>query len=966
MNRRLAEPLLVRAYLRVKDFSFRSALFLVCFLCATCLTGPAATQVSVTENQPSAPSRDGQPFAQLMRLLSSIPNQWSSLGSPLIPSSGRAPAVIVKTASNEDLRKAFDLINGLAEATPAERSAKIRELTGPRLPNEIDLWVPASAAMETSKTGPERARVIAAWLQLSEAMARKDALLAAAGAGFELAIPGENLETLKDSVERWVLAAQSEPPSKGKALLERDYGEILFRIGSNAEGQDTFYEALKAYHSARAIFEQLHDQVGVGQTWIGEGDTLQALWRTEEALAAFDTAQQIFEIAHSDPGQGNAWKAKAEVFANLGEEEQALDAYLRARNCYQNAGSDSGEGYTWVGEAGIFLRSGRYEDARVKYEKAESLFKRGPANGEASAIKGEADVLLLTQRQDKALEAYRKARKLYGISHSKHGEGSTFLGEGRILLAYGNWHDAAKAADDAATRFATRERVRDQIQALLLKALAEQHFASPETAAASVEQAIILHSNRRSMASTDAHRTALDLPISAAYDILVPLRANSGKIEAALERAEESRARVLLDLLAAGHPSSDQKHYPPAQKIQGDLARLDDKFRSASMGERRILAAERARIDKTLSGIASDRLLAEKTSLPSVSPLRVAEIRKLADEAGCPILLFYVAPQETWGFLVSPGGSDVFARKIVVTRDQLSIQVHALARNLANSLYEPRATATTRQLWDLLIAPFAERLPAGGPLILVPHGPLHELPFEALQDSSKKFLFERWHVSVTPSVSALAFARQRHHDPAGDSFLSFSSTQGLDLPSEDISEITKYFAGGKSPLSSAEASFPDYNRLATQAQFLLIATRGIHVQGSRSQTYLEIQPTPDAHDSRLSAAEIATIPLRTELVALAACDTSHGAALLSDERLDLTRAFLIAGTASVLASRWKVPEDGTTSRFLADFFQAYRKGGPEKRGMRKDEALSKARTLSRLRHDPAQVWAAWVLVGDPR
>jgi CHAT domain-containing protein len=99
-----------------------------------------------------------------------------------------------------------------------------------------------------------------------------------------------------------------------------------------------------------------------------------------------------------------------------------------------------------------------------------------------------------------------------------------------------------------------------------------------------------------------------------------------------------------------------------------------------------------------------------------------------------------------------------------------------------------------------------------------------------------------------------------------------------------------------------------------------------------------------------------------ELVALAACDTSHGAALLSDERLDLTRAFLIAGAASVLASRWKVPEDGTTSRFLADFYRAYRSG----KGMSKDEALSEARRLSRLRKDPAQVWASWVLVGDPR
>jgi len=88
--------------------------------------------------------------------------------------------------------------------------------------------------------------------------------------------------------------------------------------------------------------------------------------------------------------------------------------------------------------------------------------------------------------------------------------------------------------------------------------------------------------------------------------------------------------------------------------------------------------------------------------------------------------------------------------------------------------------------------------------------------------------------------------------------------------------------------------------------------------------------------------------------------------LLSDERLDLTRSFLIARAAAVLATRWKVPENEATSRFLFDFYRAYRQGGPEGKGLRKDEALTEARRLSRERGDPAQIWAAWVLVGDAR
>ena len=52
--------------------------------------------------------------------------------------------------------------------------------------------------------------------------------------------------------------------------------------------------------------------------------------------------------------------------------------------------------------------------------------------------------------------------------------------------------------------------------------------------------------------------------------------------------------------------------------------------------------------------------------------------------------------------------------------------------------------------------------------------------------------------------------------------------------------------------------------------------------------------------------------------------------------------------------------------FLVDFYRAYRTGGEDGTGLRKDEALTLARRQSRERGDPAQVWAAWVLVGDAR
>ena len=216
-------------------------------------------------------------------------------------------------------------------------------------------------------------------------------------------------------------------------------------------------------------------------------------------------------------------------------------------------------------------------------------------------------------------------------------------------------------------------------------------------------------------------------------------------------------------------------------------------------------------------------------------------------------------------------------------------------------------------------------------------------------------------------MSTLARVRERHREPRPqDGFLAFSSGRGLELPQAEAGEVARLFGNAKAAFKPTEARFENYERLVPRARQLLIATTGTWVPGDPWQTYLEILPTRDVHDSRLSVAEIAAIPLSADLVTLAACDTARGETRSNDERMDLTRAFLIAGAASVLATRWKVPEDPATSRFLLDFYRAYRQGGPGGQGLRKDQALTEARRRSRERGDPAQVWAAWVLVGDAR
>jgi CHAT domain-containing protein len=326
-----------------------------------------------------------------------------------------------------------------------------------------------------------------------------------------------------------------------------------------------------------------------------------------------------------------------------------------------------------------------------------------------------------------------------------------------------------------------------------------------------------------------------DESISAAYDILAPDLLSQARTEQALAAAEEARSHVLLDLLAAGFkpgkPGAAIDLRAERQRLISELAQIETESRQAADADRREeLQRQRNQIDRDLDWNQVQTLAAEQNVLLTAQPLDAAGIRAVARETG-PILLYYAAEKELIGFLVPSDGTDVFAARIDLSRDRLAETVQQYIHDEANPFYTDRAARQSRELWDLLLAPFAARLsmegPAGGPLVIVPHGPLHELPFETLLDPAGAPLFERWAVSFAPSVSTLARARERHREPQPqDGFLAFSSGRGLELPAAEAGEVAQLFGNDKAAFQPTEARFENYERLVPGARQLLIATTG--------------------------------------------------------------------------------------------------------------------------------------------
>jgi CHAT domain-containing protein len=166
-----------------------------------------------------------------------------------------------------------------------------------------------------------------------------------------------------------------------------------------------------------------------------------------------------------------------------------------------------------------------------------------------------------------------------------------------------------------------------------------------------------------------------------------------------------------------------------------------------------------------------------------------------------------------------------------------------------------------------------------------------------------------------------------------------------------------------------------YKNALMAARYVIFSTHGIlggaeaGAGGARSYAEPGLVLTPpqqpsDLDDGYLSASEIAELRLSADFVVLSACNTAGSDGRPNAEGLSgLARAFLFAGSRSVLVSNWEVSDIATTDLILRTF-----------KGLRDDSSIGRAEALRRamqeLRSEPGfahpYFWAPFVLVGDPR
>lgn len=265
------------------------------------------------------------------------------------------------------------------------------------------------------------------------------------------------------------------------------------------------------------------------------------------------------------------------------------------------------------------------------------------------------------------------------------------------------------------------------------------------------------------------------------------------------------------------------------------------------------------------------------------------------------------------------------------------------------------------KLYDLLIAPVASLLPPlAGHLIIVPYGPLHELPFHALYNGTR-FLIEDFQVSYLPASSLLAQHSQginelvlsREDELKPPVILGYSGNGDLRRVREEAEAIAEMLQGHC--YLEDEATIARLIEEASGSPVIHLATHGKSRLDAPNFSYVRLA------DGQLNAIDAFSLDLkRCELVTLSGCETGLALSSGGDEQLGLGRAFLAAGATSLLMSLWPV-EDNATNDLMKLFYQHLLAGESKVQALRTAQCSLLQREAG---YTHPYFWAAFRLVGD--
>ncbi len=335
------------------------------------------------------------------------------------------------------------------------------------------------------------------------------------------------------------------------------------------------------------------------------------------------------------------------------------------------------------------------------------------------------------------------------------------------------------------------------------------------------------------------------------------------------------------------------------------------------------------------------------------------------------LLSYFVTERDCTLFLISPAA--IVHQVFPINGAQIHRLTEVLRLNLnMAAVADPgrmpalllHAQKILHQLYQQLLAPVWHELEGASSLMIVPHGPLHYVPFHALvtaldlaEPTNSRYLLDHFAVSYLPGA---AFLASHATPPSTGELIALGHSYGGQLPhAVTEAQAMAALAGGRAFVES-EATKAQLQAVAPTARVLHLATHGDFRADNPLFSGLALD------DGWVSTLDIFNLQTNASLVTLSACQTGRNVIGGGDELLGLMRAFLAAGAATIVMSLWAV-HDESTAILMHHFYQALLTGQPKGVALRVAQlALRNKQASNHGSHPYAHpyFWAPFLLIGD--
>lgn len=768
--------------------------------------------------------------------------------------------------------------------------------------------------------------------------------------------------------------------------------DLDFHLGEIYLGFKEYESALEHYRKALAVAQISGSESILGKIHDRIGNTYYQIEEYEKAKEFFEDALRLHTESRNAAMQMSELIKLGDILSKLSDSEGALKYQLRALSLTRELGDPRSEARVLTRIGTLQQMLGRPRTAIEYYEQArDKRTMLGDHRGVNENLLQIALVRSILGKFESAVSELKRAFHLAQCSDDKGMLWKAYFVMGRALQGKRRWGEALEAYRKAIT-------ILEAMEADIMEESEEDDFIfGGKKALFETTLTVLMRLARKDPEGAYDHQ---------ALRIVEKLKA--AEFESVLSRINVERfADLPQDLLI-----KEKSLKLGLRKLDARLARLSSSG-TADRGKTEKLLEERRAREKAFKELKA-RIIRDYPAYAGFRYPPAVSVHRLQKDILDPheaVLEYMVTRSRTYLFAIDKKRFHTYS--LDYSLDELAADVQTLLRPLyraeSQASWDP---SVAYRIYERIIQPVEYFLAGKKTVVIVPHGPLAALPFEALVTSEshaeKRFwsssdppayLVNKYAMCYAPSAAALSFIRSRkrektakwnlaafgdvvYNDPDGTKELNpgagsrlpvFSragiGTRGdvlAQLPGtrREVTEIAKilgepaqvYLGGEATETLFKKADLERYNyiHLATHGVLLSTAGKLLHQPAIVFSLYGDRE-----NDGFLQMGEIFSLKLNAELVTLSSCLVPPDRPAASDPGLQsLANAFLYSGSDSVILSMWQV-NDNATARLFIDMYKRLEDSS-------KAEALRRAKLT--LIDTPGTghpyYWAPFILVGN--